>query len=103
MGGDTRRGGQRVVGRREFLRGAGLAGLGTTSAGFLPGGVAEAVARKPKHKKVWRLSTRDQNACSACKAHAANRYYRHRRNANHGRAHKGCTCDILDQRITTKR
>jgi hypothetical protein len=52
--------------------------------------------------KVYRISTRREVCCTACKAHAANRYYRVRRYAKLNRAHVGCNCDVLVQKIRQK-
>jgi len=82
--------------RRQFLRGAGAVGLGTAVAGTL---ATPAFGSTTTLVRVFRLSTRREDACNACKAHAANRYYRLHRYANHGRAHRGCNCDIVSQKI----
>jgi hypothetical protein len=86
----------RRFGRRSFIGGVGAAGtavlIGTRS------GVAGA-APQTRLVKVYRLSTRGMVVCSACKAHAAHRFFRRERFANHGRAHKRCNCRILEQRI----
>jgi hypothetical protein len=81
------------VGRRAFL---GLLGLGAVA--LLPGG-ASALGRRGKKKLVYRLSSRGCSACHACKAHAANRYYRTQEAADADRAHVGCHCKIVSQRI----
>jgi hypothetical protein len=80
------------IGRRAFL---GLLGLGLIA--LLPG---QAWAR-PRHRKktVYRLSTRAHRTCTACKGHAANRYYKTREAADADRSHAGCNCAIVSQRI----
>ena len=88
--------------RRQFLRGAGAVGLGTAAAGALAT-PAFGSTSSTTLVTVYRLSTRREVACGACKAHAANRYYRLHRYANHGRAHPGCNCDILSQKIRRRR
>jgi len=90
---------QRLLERRAFLRGSLLAGIGLGVAGSWPGDAAAAGRRS---KRVYRLSTRDLSVCNACKGHAANRYYRLRRYADHHRAHRGCNCRILVQRVTRR-
>jgi hypothetical protein len=84
----------RRFGRRRFLRGAGAVGLGTLAplSAMRPASATATI-------RVFRLSTRGQNACGACKGQAANKYFRLRRSANHRRAHLGCNCQILKQRI----
>ncbi|MGQ0615745.1 MAG: hypothetical protein ACT4PW_01935 [Acidimicrobiia bacterium] len=47
---------------------------------------------------VWRLSSRRQHACVACKAHAAHRYYADADTAEADRAHPGCSCTVREQR-----
>lgn len=50
---------------------------------------------------MWRFSTRNQRApCTACKAHAAHRYYVSAEAADANRAHRGCTCEIREQAVT---
>ena len=87
-----------VIGRRQFIRGAGAAGLGTIVVASLRPQTAGAATTATK-VKVWRLSTRRQSVCGSCKGHAASRYYRLRRFANNGRAHLGCNCALRHQKI----
>lgn len=47
---------------------------------------------------VWRLSSRRQHACVACKAHAAHRFYADADAADADRAHPGCSCTVREQR-----
>ena len=49
---------------------------------------------------TFRLSTRGMDVCQACKAHAAHKYFRTRQLIH--RAHHGCNCRILKQRISQK-
>src|SRR4029453_6260037 len=81
------------IGRRAFLR---LLGVGVLA--LVPG---QASARRThrKKKRVYQLSSRDCRACKACKAHAANRLYRTQEAADADRAHVGCSCAIVSQRI----
>jgi hypothetical protein len=80
------------IGRRAFL---GLLGLGLIA--LLPG---QAWARPRRRKKtVYRLSTRGHRTCTACKGHAANRFYKTREAADADRSHAGCNCAIVSQRI----
>jgi hypothetical protein len=66
---------------------------GTSPSGSTPPGVTDV---------AFRLSTRRQHApCNACKAHAAHRYFASAEAADSGRAHPGCTCDVLAQRVTS--
>ena len=87
---------QEGIGRRAFLR---LAALGLVA--LLPGSAlaAEGRKRRKKTKLVYRLSSHRRRTCKACKAHAANRFYRSRRAANKDRAHAGCNCAIVTQTI----
>jgi hypothetical protein len=82
--------------RRRFLRGAGVVGLGTLAP---LSAMRPASASTTAKIRVFRLSTRGQRVCDACKGHAANKYFRLRRSANHRRAHLGCNCQIVKQRI----
>ena len=80
--------------RARFLRSAGAAGVGVALAAPL-----STAAAKTRKVAVFRLSTRGQDACGSCKGHGAHRYFRTRHAANHNRAHKGCNCHILRQKI----
>ena len=86
----------RGIERRDFLRllvvGAAAAVIPTESRGA-------AIRRKKKTKKVFRFSVHKRRCCTACKGHAANRYYRTKRAAKKDRAHPGCNCPILVQTI----
>ena len=81
------------IGRRAFLR---LAGLGLVA--LLPVPALAAQLRKKK-KVVYRLSTHGRRTCTACKAHAANRFYKTQEAAEGDRAHAGCNCAIVSQRV----
>ena len=84
------------IGRRGFLH---LVALGLVAA--LPGSAfaAERARRRKTTKVVFRLSSHRRRTCKACKAHAANRFYRTRKAAKKGRAHAGCNCAIVTQTI----
>lgn len=82
--------------RRRFLKGAGVVGLGTLAP---LSAVRPASASTTAKIRVFRLSTRGQHVCGACKGQAANKYFRLRRSANNRRAHLGCNCTIVKQRI----
>jgi hypothetical protein len=84
------------IGRRAFLR---LVALGLVVA--IPGSAlaGEERRRKKTTKLVFRLSTHRHRTCKACKAHAANRFYRTRKAADKDRAHAGCNCAIVTQTI----
>ena len=87
---------ERRMDRRRFLRNAGAAGIGVAMVAPL----SSAGAAGARKVTVFRLSTRGVDACSACKGHGANRYFRTRKVANRRRAHKGCNCQILPQKIS---
>ncbi len=85
------------LGRRGFLR-LGAAAAGTIATGALPGGKASA-GPKTNTMPAWRLSTHGRSACSACKAHGANLYFRAPAFAQRTRAHTGCNWPVLKQYI----
>jgi hypothetical protein len=95
--------GVRTLRRRDVLRAAG----GTTAAivAAQVSGVqsAQATTAATSTRVVYRLSTLGQPACNACKAHDASRYYRTPNAANLDRAHRGCNCVILAQKIPVSR
>jgi hypothetical protein len=89
------------IGRRQFLRlsavvtGASLTGAALSACGdddSAPAGTAT----------TFRLSTRGERTCGACKAHGANRFYRTRDAADDDRAHLGCNCRIVTQAIAVE-
>jgi hypothetical protein len=85
--------------RRAFLRRS-MAGAGSTVVFAMP--VVrhlDGVDLAPKKTRtVYRLSTHGRPACAACKAHAANRFYR-TVVATSDRAHLGCNCVVVTQEI----
>src|SRR5437588_1452058 len=86
--------------RRTFLRG--VAGVGVGAVVLGSSNAADADTELVGYPHVWRLSTRGMVVCNACKGNGAHRYYRRSRFANHGRAHHGCNCRIVVQRISKR-
>jgi hypothetical protein len=87
------------MGRRDFLR-LGMLGAGLVVSQALPARRAEARPTPlPQRTTVYRLSTHSRRDCHACKAHAANHYFRTYEAADGHRAHRGCNCAIVTQRI----
>ena len=75
----------------------------TTSKGATETGATTdpPITGSPATATVWRLSTRNQRApCTACKAHAAHRYFTSSQAADGGRAHPGCSCEVREQQTT---
>jgi hypothetical protein len=85
------------IGRRRFLQ---LMAVGVGAAIAGPALAAQPLRKKKTTKVVFRLSTHRHRCCKACKGHGANRFYRTKRAANKGRAHKGCNCAIVTQTIS---
>ena len=83
--------------RRAFLRRS-LAGAGASAVFAMP--AVQQLAERPlvKTRTAYRLSTHGRRTCSACKAHAANRFYRTLA-ATGDRAHAGCNCIVVTQDI----
>lgn len=48
---------------------------------------------------IYHTSTRKRRSCRACKKHAVNRIYTSRHLADGNRAHPGCNCRIVEERI----
>jgi hypothetical protein len=88
------------IDRRRFLQGIGVVGAATVVAGAVPSEAA--LAAVAGTKSVYRLSTHGTHACNACKGHGANRYYRLPVFATKDRAHLGCNCPILTQRVPSR-
>jgi hypothetical protein len=87
------------VARRAFLRKA-ATGFGASAILSIPGvGSAAAATTLKKTRTAYRLSSHGLRACSACVAHAANRFYIGPNAANNDRAHLGCNCGIVTQEL----
>ena len=82
--------------RRRFLSRT-LAGLGASAVLSIPGVKHVEAAALKKVRTAYRLSTHGRRVCSACKAHAANRFYISHDATDKGRAHVGCNCGIVTQ------
>ncbi len=90
------------IGRRDFLRGVGATGAGVALAGTLSGTASAGTEASPQVagiRPAWRLSPNGSRACNACKGQGANKYFRKKRFAKVMRAHDGCNCPILRQRL----
>jgi hypothetical protein len=84
------------VDRRSFLRRT-VAGLGASALMSMPVVQHAEAATRKKVRTAYRLSTHGRRECSACKIHAANRFYISADVANIDRAHRGCNCGIVTQ------
>jgi hypothetical protein len=89
----------RRMNRRKFLHLAGLGAGFALSGGLVPDVMAAPGQRRHNWVTVFRLSTHGRRNCRACKAHGANRFFRTEEKANLDRAHLGCNCGIVRQRI----
>ena len=82
--------------RRQFLS----AGATLALSAAVPAVASAAPVRKRTGwVTVFRLSTHGHRTCGACKANAANKFFRTHAAADQGRAHRGCNCAILTQRL----
>ena len=89
------------MGRRQVLR---LLGVGVSSAILATGSGCSDDNNGNNNGgqnsvTVFRLSTHGQRVCGACKANGANRFFETSQAADGGRAHLGCNCKIVTQRI----
>jgi len=87
------------MGRRQVLR---LLGAGVSSAFLATGSGCSNDNNSNSGQNsvtVFRLSTHRQRTCGACKANGANRFFQTSEAADGGRAHPGCNCKIVTQRI----
>jgi hypothetical protein len=48
---------------------------------------------------IYHTSTRKRKSCRACKSHALNRIYSSEQAADNNRAHLGCNCRIVEEKI----
>jgi hypothetical protein len=88
--------------RRAFLKGIAVAGAAAAAAAVAPG---EALAKRHGQRRafLFRLSTRNTSHCRACSQHHRFRVYKSYVLANGNRAHPGCNCPIVRQRIALGR
>ncbi len=87
------------IDRRQFLR-IGVLGSGVSLVSLIAGSVGATVRKKRRNVViVFRLSTHGQRTCGACKALGANTFFRTKKAADHGRAHRGCNCKIVKHPI----
>ena len=87
--------------RRRFLR---LLALSAAAAGTL-GGARDVEARSTKSIAgvlVFRLQTRKHHSCNACKSHHKAMVFRTHALGDQNRAHPGCNCPIIRQKLTKK-
>lgn len=86
-----------TVARRVVLRRLTLGGLYTAAAASAPAVAHGTTPGLPTvaTRTAYRLSTRGRVSCRACRAHAANRYYRTPQAAADDRAHRGCNCAVV--------
>ncbi|HEX7277680.1 MAG TPA: hypothetical protein VF244_09935 [Acidimicrobiales bacterium] len=88
--------------RRDVLRLAGAAGVGTAVADLVvlaPAAGAKPTSTSPSTRTVYRRSPLGRTTCNACKAHDANRYYRTATAAASDKPHPGCDCAIVSHKI----
>jgi len=105
--------------RKDFLK-----FLGTSSASFFVPGLfeelfadvafSEEIGKKSERSSdtvaqtekkqyvVYHTSTRKKKACSACKKHALNKIFSSREAAEKSRAHPGCNCKIVEEKINRR-
>src|SRR5262245_18736580 len=83
--------------RRGFLKG--IAAVGTAAA--LPLGWADQAeaGKKKQGRLVFRLQSRKTVSCKACKFHHRFLIFLSRATADQHRAHPGCNCPIVQQRL----
>ena len=80
-----------TVSRRRFLATVGAGG----AAAAVTRPIGAGARGRGRTDVAYRLSPGRQGACNACMAHAANRYYRTPKAADRDRAHRGCSCAIV--------
>jgi hypothetical protein len=57
---------------------------------------------RKKQYVVYHTSTRKKRACHACKNHALNKIFSSREAAEKFRAHTGCNCSIVEEKINRR-
>lgn len=54
---------------------------------------------EPDQNIIYHTSSRGRKSCKACRGHAVNRIYSSSQSADRDRAHTGCNCRIVEERI----
>ncbi len=74
----------------------------TTAESTTPASTTPATPEPTLDAVAYRLSTRNvRTACGACKAHAAHRWFATSEAADRHRAHAGCHCAVVAQRVAS--
>lgn len=94
-----------VLSRRALLKGMAAIGFATAGAplvscGPAPGEGDGSNDTETSPDVVYRFQTPRTTVCSACKTHARYKVFTDEASAREHRAHKGCNCRIVTQRIT---
>ena len=72
-------------------------GAGAALSGLLPGAARAGALHRAKQVRVYKLSTYGMKVCQACKLQGVHKRFRTRHSVR--RAHPGCNCRIVKQRI----
>ena len=95
-------GDKRALSRRSLFKGIAAVGLAAAVTKVAPAsGSARACARRGV--TVFRLRTRDTRSCNACKIHHRYMVFISYARADRHRAHPGCNCPIVRQKISQER
>jgi len=92
---------ENVSSRRGFLKGIVVVGT-AAAAPFGLAGRAEARLEKEKGVSVFRLKSRKTVSCKACKRHHRFLIFLTRAIADEHRAHPGCDCPIVLQKLSKR-
>jgi hypothetical protein len=95
-------GDKRPLSRRSLFKGIAAVGLAAVVTKVVP---VESSARAATRRgvTVFRLRTRDTRSCNACKLHHRYMVFISRAHADRHRAHPGCNCPIVRQKISQER
>ncbi len=89
----------RKLSRRDALLRAGVVLAG---AGTVLGPRTALASRRRSVGVVYRLRATGHCSCTACHRHAANKLFVTRAAADHGRAHRGCRCQVVRASISAE-
>jgi hypothetical protein len=92
---------RRLIGRRSFLQGVTAAGVVVATAPLLGCGDGTAISIPiGGSSTVYRFQTLKSDRCTACRNHQHYKVFLDAATADASRAHAGCNCRIVAQRVT---
>jgi len=100
-GEDMNSGSKRSISRRDFVKEIATVGTATAASIVIPemAFAAPSSGSSEKSVTVFRLSSRGTRSCNACRTHHKYNIFISYSHANRNRAHPGCNCPIVKQKL----